>query len=341
MSKLSLMTKIRIDSMPYGNFEYVKIKKGKFLIYNSQEILLFNKNLSYKKLFPFLDDDEMNIKLIKKISCGKFLSLNNNNIYIFTIEPEIKIIKKLKFEENQWIRNAIELENGIILASTDNSILKIIINDNKEEINEIFRIPDECKVKNIKKMDIDLRFNIYNLPNNNNNILINSYSLGSYYETEGCVEGIEYYSKNMIFTFNVNECKIIDYIKILENESYNRNPYSELSIIINNKYIIASNNNDKIYIIYISDYKIIKELDICHYKIFAFNENKIFILDRRYYEHLDLYDFSDLTEIKYKSIRLEEIFNYDELFDYDTIIDNFSFDKILFTKKNYIFLIKY
>ena len=95
-------------------------------------------------------------------------------------------------------------------------------------------------------MDIDLRFNIYNLPNNNNNILINSYSLGSYYETEGCVRGIEYYSKNMIFTFNVNECKIIDYIQILEHKSYNINPYNELKIIINNKYIIASNN--KIYI---------------------------------------------------------------------------------------------
>ena len=79
------------------------------------------------------------------------LSVNNNNLYIFTIEPEIKIIKKLKFEKNQWIRNAIELKNGIILAITDNSILKIIINDKKEEINEIFRIPDECKLKNIKK----------------------------------------------------------------------------------------------------------------------------------------------------------------------------------------------
>ena len=108
-------------------------------------------------------------------------------------------------------------------------------------------------------MDIDLRFNIYNLPNNDNTILINSYSLGRYDQTEGCVQGTEYYSKNMMFTFNVNECKIIDYIQILENISYNINPYSELSIIINNKYIIASNNNNKIYIIYISDYKIIKD----------------------------------------------------------------------------------
>jgi len=235
MSNLSLVTKIRVDSMPYGNFEYLKIGKGKFLIYNREEILLFNKNLNYKKLFPFLEEDEIYIQFIKKISCGKFLSVNNNNLYIFTIEPEIKIIKKLKFEKNQWIRNAIELKNGIILTKTDNSILKIIINDKNEEISEIFRIPDEFKVKNIKKMNIDLRFNIYNLPNNDNTILINSYSLGSYYETEGCVRGTEYYSKNMIFTFNVNECKIIDYIKILENESYNINLYTELSIIINNK----------------------------------------------------------------------------------------------------------
>ena len=192
--------------MPFGNFEYLKIKKEKFLIYNEKEILLFNKNLSYKKLFSFLeeDEDEIYVKFIKKISSGKFLSLINNNIYIFTIEPEIKIIKKLKLENNQWINDAIELKNGIILAKADNSILKIVINDNKEEINEIFKIPDECKVKNIKKMDINLSFDIYNLPNNDNIILINSYSLGRYYNIEGYVDITEYYSKNMMFTFNVN-----------------------------------------------------------------------------------------------------------------------------------------
>jgi len=200
------VTKIRINSMPFGNFEYLKIKKEKFLIYNEKEILLFNKNLSYKKLFSFLeeDEDEIYVKFIKKISSGKFLSLINNNIYIFTIEPEIKIIKKLKLENNQWINDAIELKNGIILAKADNSILKIVINDNKEEINEIFKIPDECKVKNIKKMDINLSFDIYNLPNNDNIILINSYSLGRYYNIEGYVDITEYYSKNMMFTFNVN-----------------------------------------------------------------------------------------------------------------------------------------
>ena len=67
------------------------------------------------------------------------------------------------------------------------------------------------------------------------------------------LKGQNFTAKILIFTFNVNKCKIIDYIKILENESYNINPYTELSIIITNKYIIASNNNDKIYIIYISD----------------------------------------------------------------------------------------
>ena len=132
-------------------------------------------------------------------------------------------------------------------------------------------------------MDINLSFDIYNLPNNDNIILINSYSLGRYYNIEGCVDMTEYYSKNMMFTFNVNECKIIDYIKILENKSYNINSDYKLRIIINNKYIIASNNNSKIYIINVSDYKIIKELDIYNYKIFGFDENKIFILNRRFF----------------------------------------------------------
>ena len=128
MNNLSLVTKIRINSMPFENLEYLKIKKRKFLIYNEQEILLFNQNLSYKKLSSFLEEDEIYVQFIKKISCGKFLSLINNNIYIFSIEPEIKIMKKLKFENNQWISDANELKNGIILAITDNSILKIVIN---------------------------------------------------------------------------------------------------------------------------------------------------------------------------------------------------------------------
>jgi len=345
MNNLSLVTKIKIDSMPYGDFKYLKIKKGKFLIYNEKEILLFNKNLSYKKLFPFHDEKEISIKFIKKISCGRFLSLNNNNIYIFTIEPEIKIIKKIKLDNYKWIRHAIELKNGIILATNDNSILKIIINDNKEEINEIFRIPDECKVKNIKKIHPQLFFDIYNLPNNDNIILINSHSFGSYHPDEGCVRMTEFYKKNMIFTFNVNECKIIDYIKILENNYLDPSLYGELKIIINNKYIFASNNNDKIYIISLSDYKIIKELDIDNKKIFDFKDNKIFILNIRFYRQLNLYDFSNLTKIKYQNIPLEEIicdnYFYEKLFSHDTIIEKFSDDKILFSKDNEIYIIKF
>lgn len=340
MNKLSLVTKIELNSMPFSDFKYLKIKKGKFLIYNRKNILLFNKNLSYKELFPFVDEDEMHIIFIKKMDDGKILCLNNNNIYIFTIEPEIKIIKKIRIEKNHRIRYAIELNNGIILAATKNSILKIIMNDKKDEINEIFRIPDECKLKNKKKMDIHLSFYIYNLSNNDNIILINSYSSGTYHQNEGCVRGIEYYSKNMIFTFNVNNCKIVDYIKIFENESYNRNVYTQLRIIINNKYIIALNNYDKIYILNISDYKLIKELDIPNYKTFSLDGNKILIYSGRYYDQFALYDLTDITIIKHKNIGIEYIINCRYLL-YNLIIEKFSDDTFLFIKDKYIFIIKY
>ena len=340
MNNLSLVTKIRLYSMPYCDFKYLKIKKGKFLIYDRKSILLFNKNLSHKELFPFVDEEEIHIIFIKKMSDAKFLCLNNNNIYILTIEPEIKIIKKIRIEKNQPIRYAIELKNGIILAATENSILKIIINDNKDEINEIFRIPDECKLKNKKKMDIHLSFYIYNLPNNDNIILINSYSLGTYHQTEGCVRGIEYYSKNMLFTFNVNKCKIVDYIKIFENESYNRNNYTQLRIIIYNKYIIALNNYNKMYIFNIYDFRLIKELDIHNYKTFSLDRNKIFIYSGRYFDQFTLYDLTDITKIKYRNVGIEYIINCNYLL-YNLIIDKFSDDKILFTKDKYIFIIKY
>ena len=340
MNKLSLVTKIGLHSKLFSNFKYLKIKKGKFLIHDRKSILLFNKNLSHKELFPFVDKEEINIKFIKKMSDGKFLCLNNNNIYILNIYPEIKIIKKIRIENNQQIRYAIELKNGILLAATENSILKIIINDKKDEINEIFRIPDKCKLKNKKKMYIHLSFYIYNLPNNDNIILINSYSFGAYHQTEGCVRGIEYYSKNMIFTFNVNKCKIVDYIKIFENESYNGNDYTQLRIIIYNKYIIALNNYNKMYIFNISDYKLIKELDIYNYKTFSLDENKIFIYSGRYSDQFTLYDLIDIAKIKYRRVGIDYLINCRYLLN-NLIIEKISNDKILLTKDKYIFIIKY
>lgn len=66
MNNLSLVTKIRLDSMPYCDFKYLKIKKGKFLIYDRKSILLFNKNLSHKELFPFVTKKKYILYLLKK-----------------------------------------------------------------------------------------------------------------------------------------------------------------------------------------------------------------------------------------------------------------------------------
>ena len=78
-------------------YNYLNLNNSSFLIYNAKEIIIFYKNLSFKKLFLSNNDEEDNIQFIKNIINDKLLCLNNNKLYIFTIKPVIKISKIIKF----------------------------------------------------------------------------------------------------------------------------------------------------------------------------------------------------------------------------------------------------
>ena len=275
MDNLSLVTKIKLNLD--SNNKYLEVKNGQFIIYDSKQILLFSKNLSYKKLNLTNNEKEIYIHFIKKIDNEKFLCLNYNNIYIFTIKSEIIINRIIKFDENQKIKDATGLKNGVIIAATNNQILSIRINDNKTEKIKLLKNPDEFLLENNDIKNITLEFNIYNLPNNNNTILIHSFSFG--YETVslGCSEDYFYYIKEMIFTFNINECEIINYIKNLEYNYIGFLP--KLKIMISNKYICILKNIDKLFIYNISNYEFIKEIEFNemgkYYLCYHFDENII------------------------------------------------------------------
>ena len=101
MDNLSLQTIIEINSDNWGTYNYINLNYGSFLIYSRKDIIIFYKNLSFKKLFFSNNGEEDNIKFIKNINNEKLMCLNNNKLYIFTIQSKIIISKIIKFENNQ------------------------------------------------------------------------------------------------------------------------------------------------------------------------------------------------------------------------------------------------
>ena len=271
------------------------------------------------------------------------LGLNNNKLYIFTIKSIIIISKVIKFENNKNVLDAIELKNGIILAIINNDILHIKINNNKYEIIQISKVPQECFINKIYNHEFHLLINIYELPNNN--ILISSESSGTYFKNKGCVRGKLSYYKNKQYIFNLDKCKIIHLFQKLENEnpfSYGSN-FDKLTIIIYNKYICISNNNG-IYIYNISDYKLIKRINVYRFMIFNFDENMIFIFNKNIYEpnkNIILYDLTDLNNIKYQKFYFDKIISNKNYTFNDIDIKKLSNRKMLVIYKNNIFIIKY
>ena len=308
MNNISLQTKIEIN-LKYWNYNYLNLNNSSFLIYTTKDIIIFYKNLSFKKLFLSNNGEEDNIEFIKNINNKKLLGLNNNKLYIFTIKSIIIISKVIKFENNKKVLDAIELKNGIILAIINNDILHIKINNNKYEIIQISKVPQECFINKIYNHEFHLLINIYELPNNN--ILISSESSGTYFQNTGCCRGLEFYSKNKQFIFNMDQCKIIHFFPKVENEkpfSYSPNT-NKLKIIIYNKYICISRNKG-FYIYNISDYKLIKQINLHDFMIFNFDENMILIINKSYHKENEnniLYDLTDLNNIKYQKFYFDKI----------------------------------
>ena len=152
-------------------------------------------------------------------------------------------------KKKQIILDAIELKNGMILAITYNNILNIKVNDNKDEICNLSKIPFKSERKILS---------IYELPKNN--ILISSILLAERKPfRRGCFEYYEDTYNNIEVVFNLEKYKII---KTLKNDRLTlKTYYYEYKIIIYNKYICVLKNCN-IYIYNISNYDFIKGMEI-------------------------------------------------------------------------------
>jgi len=342
MDNLSLQTKIEIN-LDIWTYNYLNLNNSSFLIYTTNEIVIFYKNLSFKKLFLSNNGEEDNIQFIKNINNEKLLCLNNNKLYIFTIKSIIKILNIIKFENNQNVLDVIELKNGMILVITNNDILLIKIKNNKEEIIQISKVPKECIINKIKNHEFNLLINIYELPNNN--ILISSESSGTICQKRGCLRIKSSYNKNKQFIFNIDKCKIIHFFQKVENEnqfSYGSN-FGKLTIIIYNKYICISKLNG-ISIYNISDYELIRQIKIYDFIIFNFDENMIFIINKNHYdenENIILYDLTDINNIKYQKFYFDKIISGKDYMPDDIVIKKLSNRKMLVIFNNNIFIIKF
>ena len=265
-ANLNIETKIKLN---LENCRYLYIEKGKFLIYTLKEIFLFDKKLSSKKLFLSKNKNDVQIYFIKKMNNGNFLCLNNNDLYIFTIKPVIIINKIIKFKSNQHIDNAIEFRNGILIAQINQKIFfSIKLKNIKDEIKELFRIPDDCFVKN-RKIDSNYMFvEFFKLPLNNNAILIHTFSLAiENIRNTNCGNNMmmqfswpNHYIKEKVFSFNVDERKIKDYIQTLEFET--RTNFYKLDVLVSNKYIFILKDMNNLLIYNIYDYILIKQITI-------------------------------------------------------------------------------
>ena len=342
MNNLSLQTKIEIDFDGW-TYNYLNLNNGSFLIYTTNEIIIFYKNLSFKKLFLSNNGEEDNIKFIKNINNEELLCLNNNKLYIFNIKSIIKISKIIKFENNQNVLDVIGLKNGMILAITNNDILHIKINNNREEIIQISKLPKECIINKIKNHEFDLLINIYELPNNN--ILISSESSGTYCQKSGCSRIKRSYNKDKQFIFNIDKCKIIHFFQKEENGNQFSccSNFGKLKIIINNKYICISKN--KIIFIYnISNYELIRQINIHDYMLLNFDENMIFIINKNHYEedeNIILYDLTDLNKIKYQLFYFDKIISDKDYMINVIDIKKLSNRKMIVIYNNNLFIIKF
>jgi len=172
INKLNLQTKINLKFLKnnYNKFiKFLNLKDGRFILYSEKEILLFNKNLKYKILFPFKNDNkDHDIKFVKCINKVNILFADNKSLYISTIKSSTILPSTIKKVRN--VLDAIELKNGMLLVVADEDLLKIKVNKNNFEVNRLCENPH----KNHKLFLRDsyhyietFKLSIYELPKNN------------------------------------------------------------------------------------------------------------------------------------------------------------------------------
>ena len=306
MNQISLQTKIKLN-LDNSKYKYLNLKDGTFIIYTEKEILLFNKNQNYIKLFPSNNEKKKkDIKFVKYLNKEKIIFLNQYDLYISTIKSK-RIFSStiIKFKRDQNVLDVIELKNGMILAITREDILEIKINDNKYEICRLSENPikdNKFLLSNEtfgEERDI-FKLSSYELPKNN--ILISLVLVRFELSGTHCTFIKNHYRTEEVI-FNLDKFKIIKNLKNYISTYDFEESFKPYLIKIYNKYICISKKNN-IYIYDIANYELIKELNFnFNINTFNFDENIILVSKENEFSFI-LYDLSDINYIKYQKLYL-------------------------------------
>ena len=307
MPYLELKTKIdfRYPSIFIGrglSFNYdipLLLKDGTILLYNSNTISFFTKDLELKLLYSFESnikekENEINIiRNIKQLKCGDIVCCNKN-LYIFNIKSKIISPKIIKLPNGENIFDIIELRNKKLLGITSNSIIEINKKEEEYEINCISKIQEKYiempKNEKEKNNNTYIQYlNMYDLLNNR--LLIHSYSTQLIYGRCGTHPPGEL-CLNKIFILDLNKNEIINYFEPFDEEA---------NIIILDKYICISNYNIiKIYDIF--NYKLLQTIKDKFFKdyIIKYDDNIIIGISNREADNdIILYNLLNINDIKY------------------------------------------
>ena len=167
INQISLQVKIHLDYST--DFTYLNLEEGRFIIYTKNEILIFDKKLNFKKLYPSDSDDKyIDIKFVKYIKKRYILLLYDKDLYISTIKSSTIIPSKIEKVHN--VLDIIELKSGMILTITREDLLEIKINDNNIEVIRLSENPfknHKLFYRDVSHCTDIFKLSIYELPKNN------------------------------------------------------------------------------------------------------------------------------------------------------------------------------
>ena len=295
-----LQAKITLQCM-YGKFIPFKIKDDKFIVYSSNQIILFDKKLKAKNLIQHYTFFDNYLRNIKKTKNGNILFCNRDSLIYIIISKEIdiKIIKISNINEFEHILDIIELKNGNIIGITNKSFLDIKLKENEnDEIKHLYKISDNLLASLKKVLNYNGHLDIYEL--SSNKILIHSHFYYSKRKCPKCKPFVRWGNKIFIIK--------LENFEVIHSENF---PKKTKIIVLNNYFCI--NHSNTIFIYSIDDYKLLKKIST-NVKCFnKYDENSIIIIDDN--NQIILYNISEINNIKYCIFKYQDFKTYMGLSD--------------------------
>ena len=244
-----------------------KLNKNKS---NSKNNLYNNFNINLKEPIHILTNHKKNVRSLSILKDGRLASGSDDaSIIIYnkiTYQPDL-IIK----EHYDWINYITTLSSGILASCSSDKTIKLFnIKDFKYETLQTLNSHTSyvCKIIELKNKSLvscsgDKSIIFYNKNNNNNYIQDSKLNTNNYcrsvIETKDNEICYSESKNNTIYFFNLPQKKII-----LKLNDINTNGYDNEGFIMMNKELLLIPGINKISIININDYKLIRTIDVAN-----------------------------------------------------------------------------